>query len=147
MRQRPIPGLSLRRTPADVRSEREQLAAIQTSEGLDSVVEARLLRDLRELGAPEPIPGFAFDRTRQFRADFGWPEHRVLVEVEGGIWSGGRHVRGQGYRQDCEKYRRAAIAGWCLLRYVTEDVVSRAAAREIAMVLAARSTAAADPKA
>jgi len=55
---------------------------------------------------------------KDWRFDFAWPGpgRRVAVEVEGGVWSDGRHTRGSGFTSDCEKYNAAALLGWCVLR-------------------------------
>jgi hypothetical protein len=42
----------------------------------------------------------------------------VALEVEGGVFSRGRHVRPAGFIADCEKYNAAAIAGWRVVRCV-----------------------------
>ena len=51
-----------------------------------------------------------------WRFDMAWPRLMLAVEVEGGIWARGRHVRGKGFEADCEKYNEAALAGWRVLR-------------------------------
>lgn len=72
---------------------------------------------------------FQFCPDRRWRADFR--VGRVLVEVEGGIWSGGRHTRGAGFESDCEKYNWAALHGWLVLRYSTRQVLAGQAARGV----------------
>lgn len=62
------------------------------------------------------VPEFRFDDTRRWRFDYAIPEHRIAVEVEGGIWTNGRHTRGKGYMNDMEKYNRATVLGWRLIR-------------------------------
>jgi hypothetical protein len=54
-----------------------------------------------------------------WRFDYAWPPRRQALEIEGGTWTGGRHVRGRGYEGDCEKYNAAALAGWTVLRETT----------------------------
>ena len=67
-------------------------------------------------GLPEPVAEYQFAPPRKWRADYAFPDLDVLVEVEGGIWVNGRHVRGLGFSKDLEKYAEATILGWFLLR-------------------------------
>ena len=57
-----------------------------------------------------------FHDDRQWRFDYAWPYQRVALEVEGGSWKFGRHVRGKGFEDDCEKYNAAVVDGWKVLR-------------------------------
>lgn len=50
--------------------------------------------------------------NRRFAADFAWPDRKLLLEVQGGSWAGGRHTRGDGYEKDCEKLCEATTRGW-----------------------------------
>lgn len=76
---------------------------------------------------PEPVAEHRFDPVRRWRMDLAWPARRLFVEVDGGIWVGGRHNRGKGYEADCEKLNAAAVAGWRCLRFTTGMVKSGAA--------------------
>lgn len=76
-----------------------------------------------------------FDPKRRWRFDFAFPDQMVAVEIEGGVWTGGRHTRGKGYAADLEKYNAAALAGWRVFRFTTEQAVSGAAAAFVAPVL------------
>lgn len=67
---------------------------------------------------------FRFHPDRKWRADFHIVGHMLLVEVEGGIWSGGRHTRAKGYIGDMEKYNAAVALGYRVLRFSTEQVKS-----------------------
>ena len=58
------------------------------------------------------------------RADFAFIDHWILVEVDGGTFSGGRHVRGKGYEDDCRKINEATRLGWRVYRFTTEMVKS-----------------------
>jgi very-short-patch-repair endonuclease len=59
---------------------------------------------------------------RQFRADFAYIDQHLLIEVEGGTYSRGRHTRPQGFEADCEKYNLAVICGWRVLRFTGKMV-------------------------
>ena len=74
---------------------------------------------------------FKFHPKRKWRADFHLVEKMILVEVEGGIWSGGRHTRGKGYLGDMEKYNAATMMGFQVLRFSTEQVTSGFAIKQI----------------
>ena len=112
-----------------------------------SGLEVQFERLLRAADLPEPVREYRFDwccqhlkrdhtRTlggcrycaqdgdyhmyepgRNWRLDFAWPDRFLAVEVEGGTYAGGRHTRGKGYEEDCEKYSEAALQGWCVLRF------------------------------
>lgn len=77
---------------------------------------------IRAAGLPEPVKQYQFCPTRKWRADFAYPDQRVLIEVEGGIWTQGRHVRGQGYINDIEKYTTAALMGFTVVRLAPEHI-------------------------
>lgn len=68
---------------------------------------------------------------RKFRFDFAFPHHKLAVEIEGGIYSGGRHTRGTGYIKDMEKYNLAAMNGWTLLRYTPQQIKTGEPLQEI----------------
>ena len=74
---------------------------------------------------------FKFHPTRKWRADFHLKGKEILVEVEGGIWSNGRHTRGKGYLGDLEKYNEATMMGYQVIRFSTEQVKSGKAIEQI----------------
>ncbi|WP_336984058.1 DUF559 domain-containing protein [Acinetobacter soli] len=74
---------------------------------------------------------YRFDTKRKWRADFWITGTKILVEIEGGIWSGGRHTRGKGYIGDMEKYNAAAMMGFTVLRFSTAQVKSGLAVQQI----------------
>ena len=63
-----------------------------------------------------------FHPTRKWRFDFCHPVLKIAVEVEGGVFSFGRHTRGSGFLKDMEKYNAAVILGWRVLRYETKQI-------------------------
>ena len=56
--------------------------------------------------------------------DFAWPDRTpvVLVEVQGGIYTGGAHTRSRGVLRDMDKVNRAALRGWLVLQVSAEDI-------------------------
>jgi very-short-patch-repair endonuclease len=105
--------------PASVKKERV------VSEG-----EAILSQHLRTLKI-EFEQEFKFHPSRKWRADFHLKGKKILVEVEGGIWSNGRHTRGKGYLGDLEKYNAATMMGYQVIRFSTEQVKSGKAIEQI----------------
>lgn len=85
---------------------------------------------LQLAGLPLPEREFLFHKRRKWRFDFAWPDLLIAVEVEGGVFSGGRHVRGQGYESDCEKYNEAQFLGWMVLRF-TPGMIKRGKADQV----------------
>lgn len=71
---------------------------------------------------PDACAELRFDPVRRWRFDFAIPSHKVAIEIDGGVWTGGRHTRGQGFLDDCEKLNAAACAGWRVLRFVPAQV-------------------------
>lgn len=94
---------------------------------------------LKSLSLPAPVTEHRFHAERKWRFDFAWPDLKVALEVEGGIWVGGRHTRGKGYLADVEKYNHAAAAGWCVLRCTPTTLLSGPMLDLLARVLRERA--------
>lgn len=67
---------------------------------------------------PDPVAEFRFCE-RRWRFDWAWPDQKVALEIEGGVYARGRHTRGKGYENDCRKYNAALLQGWRVLRATT----------------------------
>lgn len=78
-----------------------------------SSLEVRFASLLRENGLP---PGEREYPLGQWRLDFAWPVEKVAVEIDGGVYSGGSHVTGEGHDRDCAKANFALLNGWTLYR-------------------------------
>jgi very-short-patch-repair endonuclease len=91
-----------------------------------SVPVSRFERLLRSVGLPAPVREHRFDPVRRWRFDYAWLEHKVALEVEGGVWTGGRHTRGAGFVGDIEKYNAATVAGWRVVRVTPSKLCSSA---------------------
>lgn len=64
-----------------------------------------------------PIPEYRFSLQRKWRIDYAWPDYMIALEIEGGIYIGGRHINPKGYLKDLEKYNKMCEEGWQLLRF------------------------------
>jgi hypothetical protein len=85
---------------------------------------ANLVFQIRAAKLPAPITEHKFHPTRKWRFDLAWPYGGFAVEIEGGIWSGGRHTRGTGFIKDMEKYNEANLLGWHVYRVSPGQVLS-----------------------
>ena len=96
----------------------------------ESIGESTLANQLRVLKISFEQE-YKFHPKRKWRADFHIMGKKILVEVEGGVWSGGRHTRGKGYIGDMEKYNAAVVMGYQVLRFSTDQVKSGLAVQQI----------------
>lgn len=102
---------------------------------MPSPLETLFSQQLATAGLPTPARELRFDPARGWKLDFAWPEALVALEIEGGTWTRGRHVRPKGFEEDCEKYAEAALAGWTLLRVTGGMVRDRRALRLVERAL------------
>jgi very-short-patch-repair endonuclease len=65
---------------------------------------------------------YCFHPKRKWRFDFASVSAKVAIELEGGLWTMGRHVRPTGYIADCEKYNAATLDGWAVLRLTQKQM-------------------------
>ena len=72
----------------------------------------------------ELVKEFRFHPTRRWRFDYAFPELKIAVEVEGGVYIQGRHTRGSGFIKDMEKYNTAASMGWTIIRVTPDEKLS-----------------------
>lgn len=72
-------------------------------------------------GADGPVltPEYRFAPPRKWRADYCHEPTRTIIELEGGVYSGGRHTRARGYIADTQKYNAAASLGFTVFRLAT----------------------------
>ncbi len=83
---------------------------------------------LKEFGIAEPVYEYKFHPTRRWRLDLAWPDKKVAVEVQGGIFVSGRHSRGAALLKEWEKLNTAAMNGWRILYCQPKDLCTSATA-------------------
>lgn len=71
---------------------------------------------------PEFKREFVFHAIRKFRFDFAWPQFKVALEVDGGIFNGGAHSNPMNILRDMEKGNLATMDGWRVLHYTPSQV-------------------------
>ena len=87
-----------------------------------------------------PTREFRFHPVRRWRFDYSWPLHKVALEIEGGVFSRGRHVRPMGFLADMEKYNAAAVLGWRVLRCTPDTLYHKDTLDTIDFAIAYSST-------
>lgn len=93
-----------------------------TQSELEEELDGELSLLVRTHSLPSYERQYAFAKSvgRQWKADFAWPEWNLLVEVDGGEFTRGRHNRGgKDYQDDLRKGNVAAILGYFVLHFST----------------------------
>lgn len=121
---RVVETIEVQRPPIPVSSDKEKL--VEAFVSLWSMLGGQaLVRELR------------FYPDRRWRFDFAHEASKVAIEINGGVWSGGRHVRGAGYLRDREKINAATELGWRVFELGTGQVTVDAVQRIIEVIDAA----------
>jgi len=63
-----------------------------------------------------------FHPDRKWRFDLAWPEFRIAIEVQGGLFVRGGHNRGAQIIRDQEKMRAALELGWLVTYCIPQDL-------------------------
>ena len=89
-----------------------------------SDAEDLLAFQIKAAGLPEPVRQYHYAPPRKLRADFAWPDVRLLVEVQGGLFSRRKGAHGSigGVLADIDRLNEATLAGFRLLRASTDMV-------------------------
>lgn len=75
-------------------------------------------------GIPKPVCEYRFKPDRRWRFDYAWLEERVALEVQGGVFTQGRHTRGASLLKEWEKLNAAAAVGWRILYCQPSDLLT-----------------------
>lgn len=81
-----------------------------------------------------------FHPERKWRFDYALPELKIAIEIDGGLFSGGRHSGGMGQKKDMEKMNAAASAGWLVFHYIPDEKFSMEMRSEVGAAIKLRST-------
>jgi very-short-patch-repair endonuclease len=78
---------------------------------------------LHEAGLPAPVLQYVIrSAAGEFlgRADFAWPDRKVLVEFDGDV-----HRERDVFVRDARRQNALVAAGWTVLRFTSADVLGR----------------------
>ena len=103
-----------------------------------SKLEDILEMHIRLYELPAPAREYRFHPKRLWRFDFAGPLYTGAAEVDGGIFSRGRHVRGTGFERDAEKRNAAVLAGWRVLHFTPRHIKSGMAVQLIESLMRKR---------
>lgn len=118
-----VPVEQCRRAAATLtgRDCRHVRAALDLADGLaESPPETRLRLLLRAAGLPAPVAQFVVvgaDGRKLARVDFAWPDHRLVLEYDGG-WHGAPQQVGP----DRQRLNRLTAAGWRVVFATAADL-------------------------
>ena len=150
------PRFSLHQLPEHLRKQaQDRLAALGTTrtnvikdDDFRSYEKKPKAQKIPKLSEPEErlafhlkAEGITFEREfkwcpgRKYRADFAIPALRLLIEVQGGVHSGGRHTRGKGYSDDRLRSNLAVSYGWRILEFTPGHIKNGDAINLIKRVL------------
>lgn len=94
---------------------------------LSRIMFAQLTLDINEPILLE----YRFHETRRWRLDLAIPDSKIGIEIHGGIWARGRHIRGAGFAADREKMNEAQALGWDVYEFIADDVENGIAAQSL----------------
>ena len=101
-----------------------------------SIPEDQLAFQLKAVGIPHERE-VQFAKPRKWRADFVVANfiHPLLIEIDGGTWTGGRHVTGAGHASDAAKRNAAVLLGYRPLTFSPKEVEDGSALATIEQAL------------
>lgn len=88
-----------------------------------------------EMGLPKPVFEHDYIPGRKFRLDIAWPDYKVGVEVQGGLWLKAAHSTGTGIKRDMEKRNLGILNGWRVLECEPKDVCTLEMAKALKRLL------------
>ena len=63
-----------------------------------------------------------FHPVRKWRFDYARPDLKIAIEVDGGVFTGGRHSGGVGQVKDMEKCNNACALDWLVFHITPDDM-------------------------
>ena len=101
-----------------------------------NLIDTYIRHEIASLGL-EFVPEFKFHPVRKWLLDYAIPSRKIGIEIQGATYTAGKHTRGTGYANDCEKLNAAQCLGWRVLWYTTQQLRAdpSVVARDIKLLL------------
>ena len=97
----------------------ERRGPFSAAEYAKSPLEAQFYAQVESSGLPLPARQV---RICGHRADFCWVPQRIVVEIQGGTWTQGAHVRGVQYAKDRLLSNLRQLAGWMVMEFTGDHL-------------------------
>ena len=95
-----------------------------------------LSRDLKVSNIRDFKEEYIFHPHRRWRFDFAFPDKKLAIEIDGGIWGAkGGHTTGVGYQNDRDKDEADLLMGWIVYRCTPAMVKTGRALKTIEKLL------------
>jgi len=91
----------------------------------ESEAEAQLAQAFTDAGLTGWVQQYRYVKGRKHRADFAFPEQRLIVEVDGGVYNRKAHGSISGILRDMERSNLAAVNGYRVMRYTPSVIKSK----------------------
>ena len=102
----------------------------------------KLIFQIRAFRLPVPEQEVVFHPTRKWRMDLAWPNLKIAVEYQGGIFTGqASHTSIPNILRDQEKNNEAQILGWIVIYANARTVESAQAVDHIRRAIETRTGA------
>lgn len=101
-------------------------------------------RQCQLAGLPMPSAEHRFHPVRRWRFDWAFRAQRLAVEVQGAVFTQGRHTRGAALEKEHEKLNAAASAGWRVCFVTPRQINNGAALSVVEAALSAGAVARSD---
>ena len=79
-----------------------------------------------------------FHPERKWRFDYALPELKIAIEIDGGLFTGGRHSGGMGQYKDFQKLNSASELGWLVFHYIPDEKFSLEMRKQVAKAISLR---------
>lgn len=135
--------------PADVKPAPKRRVTLGRGDAIEKVNKGEVLFAFQAgiCHLPPHKRNYRFHPTRKWEIDFAWPQFRIGLEIQGGIWgkskddmTGGAHGHAIGITRDMEKHNAYLDCGWRVWCFTPQQVKNGSAVKHIEGVLASTIT-------